>query len=335
MIAAPILVLIVNYRTAALTVQAVEAIMPEVRARGDAHVLIVDNGSGDGSAVTLSDAIVRLGIGDHCSLLALDENGGFSAGNNAGLAYYRACSSADGPERWPDYTWLLNPDTIAEPHALGAIVDFLSSHPEIGIAGGRCLRPDRTIRYSAFRFHTVISEFITSLDFGPLRKLLRRFDVVMPISDQPFRAEWVTGSHMMIRGTVFDRIGLFDSGYFLYFEETDFCARAVDAGLEVWHVPASRVVHIGGQSTGLTDRRPQQRRPRYWFASRARFLIRRHGRAMTHLANLAWLCAAPFGTAIAAIRRRPRQDPPRLWLDFLYHYYGRDGLMYRPDETRP
>jgi hypothetical protein len=41
--------------------------------------------------------------------------------------------------------------------------------------------------------------------------------------------------------------------YFLYFEETDFCARAADAGFEAWHVPASRVVHIGGQATGLTD----------------------------------------------------------------------------------
>lgn len=335
MIPAPILVLIVNYRTAALAVQAIESILSEVRSRGDTHILVVDNGSGDGSAAALAEAINRLEIDDCCSLLALNNNLGFSAGNNAGLNHYRQLAARSGREAWPDYTWLLNPDTIAKPHALGALVEFLASHPQIGLAGGRCLRPDGAIRHTAFRFHTPMSEFITALDFGPLRHALRRYDVVMPISDHPYHAEWISGSHMMIRGSVFDRIGLMDTGYFLYFEETDFCARAADAGLESWHVPASRVVHLGGQSTGLTDQRPAQRRPRYWFASRARFLIRRHGRASTHLANLLWLCASPFGTIIAKVRRRPNQDPPRLWRDFLLHNYGRDGLMYQASEQLP
>jgi len=329
MIFAPILVLIVNYRTAALTVQAVESILPEVRARGDAHILIVDNGSADGSAEYLREALVRLDAGNCCSLLALADNGGFSAGNNAGLLYYREQGARAGREAWPDYTWLLNPDTIAKPHALGALIEFLDSHPRAGVVGGLCLRPDGKVQDSAFRFQTPLSEFIIALDFGLLRRLLHRHDIVMPAHDRPFRTEWLSGSHLMIRGTVFDRIGLLDPGYFLYFEETDFCARSADAGFEAWHDPSSRIIHIGAQSTGLTDHGSRTRRPRYWFASRARFFIRRHGAARTHLANLLWLCAWPIGAALARVRMRPRHSPPRLWRDFLCHYYGRDGLMYR------
>ncbi|MBO9380536.1 glycosyltransferase [Sphingomonas histidinilytica] len=335
MIPAPILVLIVNYRTAALTVQAIQSALPEVRSRGDAHILVVDNGSADGSAAVLAEAIARLDAGDCCSLLALEDNHGFSAGNNAGLNHYRQAVAAQGDAAWPDYVWLLNPDTIAEPKALGALVDFLIEHPQAGLAGGRCLRPDGSVRDSAFRFHTPWNDLITALDIGPLRKLLSRHDVVMPVGDHPCRSEWLSGSHLMIRGTVFDRIGLFDPGYFLYFEETDFCARAADAGFKAWHVPASRIMHLGGRSTGLTDQRPLERRPRYWFASRARFMIRRHGRTMTHLANLLWICSWPVGTFLARLRRRPRPNPPRLWLDFICHNYGVGGVMYRAASIPP
>ncbi len=324
---APILVLIVNYRTPALTLQAIRSVATEVRVRGDAQILIVDNGSGDGAAEEIEAAIAEEGFGDCCSLLATDENLGFAGGNNAGLEHYRRVAN-----RWPDYVWLLNPDTIAQPEALNVLVDFMKARPEAGLSGGRCLRLDGTIRHSAFRFHSPLGEFATEFDLGPLRRMLGRHDVVMPIVDHPFRAEWLSGSHLMIRGAVFDRIGLLDPRYFLYFEETDFCARAAEAGFEAWHVPASRIVHIGGQATGVTETRATARRPRYWFASRARFFLRRHGVARTHLANLLWLMATPPGALLARLRGRPRHDPPRLWRDFLIHYYGPGGLMYRARE---
>jgi GT2 family glycosyltransferase len=325
MISSSILVLIVNYRTAALSLQAVKAILPEIRERGDTHILIVDNGSGDGSAMSIGRALAMTGVGDCVSLLAIDENHGFAAGNNAGLDHYRARTG-----QWPDYAWLLNPDTIAEPKALSDLVAFLEKRPDAGLAGGRCLRPDRTIRPSAFRFPTVLNEFTSTLDFGPLRSLLARHDIIMPIRDTPIRADWLSGSNLLIRGTVFDRIGMLDPAYFLYFEETDFCARAVAAGFEAWHVPASRIIHIGGRATGITEHRPAARRPRYWFASRARFLLRRYGILKTHLANILWLMSAPLGQLIARLRGRHRDATPHLWRDFLFHYYGRNGLMYDP-----
>ncbi len=327
MISAPILVLIVNYRTPVLTAQAIRAITAEIRARGDTHILVVDNGSADGSAAAIEAAIAAQGAHDICSLLALDDNLGFAGGNNAGLEHYRHATSAR-----PEYVWLLNPDTIAETGALGALIDCLEQRPEAGIAGGLCFRTDGSVRPSAFRFPSPLTEFVTALDFGALRHLLRHHDILMPTSDHPVRTGWVSGSHFMIRASLFDRIGLLDPRYFLYFEETDYCARAADAGFEAWHVPASRVVHLGGQATGITEAEPVERRPRYWFASRARFFLRRYGVVRTHMANLLWLLATPPGALLARLRGRPRHEPPHLWRDFLVHYYGPGGLMYRTGE---
>ena len=72
---------------------------------------------------------------------------------------------------------------------------------------------------------------------------------------------------MIIRREVFEAIGLMDEGYFMYFEEVDFCHRARRAGWPCWYVPAARVVHLVGQSSGVTDprRAARKRRPGYWF----------------------------------------------------------------------
>lgn len=326
----PVLVLIVNYRTAALTLGAIRSILPQVRAQSGTRIFVIDNGSGDGSPEILKSGLAQLAAGDVCDLVELQDNLGFAAGNNAGLQLYQECFGA-----WPGLTWLLNPDTIAEPGALGALIAFMDSRGTAGIAGGLCHREDGSIRPSAFRFHTPLNEAVAALDFGPLRRLFRNRDVVMPVTDAPSRAEWLSGSHLMVRGEVFDTIGLFDPGYFLYFEETDFCARAADAGFEAWYVPASRITHLGGRATGLGEFGSPDRRPRYWFASRGRFMRRRYGSVRTHVANLLWLLMTPMGMLLAKVRGKRRQDPPRFWRDFLCHNYGPRGVMYQGREDQP
>jgi GT2 family glycosyltransferase len=113
----------------------------------------------------------------------------------------------------------------------------------------------------------------------------------------------------MIRRAVIETIGLMDEAYFLYFEESDYCSRADAAGFEIWSTPDSVITHIGGQATGVTGpQRKNKRRPRYWFESRVRFLVRRYGVGTAHLANLAFIVAYPFGRLIAAARGVPNED---------------------------
>ncbi|MBO9714530.1 glycosyltransferase family 2 protein [Sphingomonas sp.] len=326
---AAILVVIVNYRTPDLAVDAVASLADEVRARGDTQVVVVENGSGDESAAVIAAAIEAHGFGDWCALVVSERNGGFAAGNNVGIRWYQDRHGGALPAQ----VWLVNPDTRAEPGALGALVDFMDAHPQVGIAGGRCLWEDGSTRYTAFRFHSPRTELVSAVNFGPVTKLLGKAQVALPIPEAPRRVDWVSGSSFMVRRAVIEAIGGMDEGYFLYFEEADYCARAQDAGFEVWTVPASVITHLGGKSTGVTGAsRTLNRRPRYWFASRARFFIARYGRARTHLANLLWIIGYPLGTLIGRARGRPRADPPRFWRDFITNYYGAGGLMYRPAE---
>jgi GT2 family glycosyltransferase len=82
---------------------------------------------------------------------------------------------------------------------------------------------------------------------------------------------------MLIRTDVIRQVGLLDEGYFLYFEEVDFCHRARSAGWTVWYVPDSRVVHLEGASTGVTV--TGRRRPAYWYDSRRRYFLKHFGKA--------------------------------------------------------
>jgi N-acetylglucosaminyl-diphospho-decaprenol L-rhamnosyltransferase len=327
-----ILVAIVNYRTPELVVGCLQSLEPEIRANPGARVIVVDNASGDRSVEIIGGAIKASGYEGWCSLVAAPRNGGFSYGNNLAIRTWRERTAPAGGELgpFPDYVWLLNPDTLVLPGALTELVAFMESRPEVGIAGSRSTSPEGEIHASGFRFHGLWSEIDQALRLGSLKRrgklaavgsFLERHRVGLPASDEPARVDWVSGSTFFVRREVFERIGMFDEGYFLYWEETDFCLRAARAGFSCWHLPASVIMHIGGESTGVR-RGPPQRLPHYWFESRARFLRHRYGSLRAHLLNLAWLGVHPIGWLLARLWGLKDRWPPLLWWDFLRHTYG-------------
>lgn len=122
----------------------------------------------------------------------------------------------------------------------------------------------------------------------------------------------------MIRRPVFESIGLMDEEYFLYYEETDFCLQAKRAGWSCWYVPDSKVMHIAGQSTGVTDREgPPKRRPQYVFDSRRRYFVKNHGWLYAALADLAWSIGFGLWRLRRLVQRKPDTDPPYLLVDSL------------------
>ena len=98
--------------------------------------------------------------------------------------------------------------------------------------------------------------------------------------------DWVSGACMAIRREVLDAIGPFDEGFFLYYEEVDFCRRARRAGWSCWLAADARVMHLEGAATGIKT--AGQRRPPYWFASRRRFFVKAYGIGGLVLADLLW-----------------------------------------------
>jgi GT2 family glycosyltransferase len=310
---APLGIVIVNYRTAALTVDCLRSLAPEVASLPAARVVVVDGDSRDGSAETIAASIASEGWGDWARVLPLKENRGFSAGNNAGI---RFLLGDPGP---PDWILLLNPDTLVHPGALGALLRRAAGSPRTGVVGSRLEDPDGTPQSSAFRFFTIIGEAERGFRLRVTSWLLSRWAVVLPQPAAACRVDWVSGASLMVRREMLEAVGLMDEGYFLYYEEVDFCLQAARAGWECWHEPESRVVHLGGQSTGVDPTDTSRRPPAYVFESRRRYFMKNHGRAYAAVADLCWLGAHLVWRLRARLRRPPQRAAPGLLSDFVRH----------------
>jgi N-acetylglucosaminyl-diphospho-decaprenol L-rhamnosyltransferase len=304
-------VVIVNYQTASLTLDGLVSLVAEYQRGLEMKVVVVDNASGDDSLVVLRQGLTALQNPNWIQVEAMPRNGGFAYGNNVVL---RQAMAANSP---PDYILLLNPDAAVREGAIAPLIQFLDDHPKVGLVGSRLEDPDGTPQTSAFRFPSIWSELDHGLRLGVVSRLIQHRRLAMPIVMEPCLSDWLAGASLMIRCEVLSSAGLFDEDYFLYFEEVDFCHRAQQAGWECWYVPESRVVHLVGQSTGVTDtRRSPQRMPQYWFESRRRYFLKFHGAFYTALADLLWMT----GFALWRLRRwvfsKPDSDPPYFLWDF-------------------
>lgn len=325
-----LLIVIVNYRSAELVLDCLRSLEHEVQAIGDCRVSLTDCLSPDDSVERLRAGIESLGYGGWVDFRPLSRNGGFSYGNNEGIRpYLHGATAAPEPHagggtaaaQSPQYVLLLNPDTYIRPGALTTLLDHMDHHPRTGIAGSRLEFPDGTPQVSAFRFPSIASELASGLQLGVLSRLLSDRLVPMPLSDHGFEAGWVCGAGLMIRREVIDQIGLLDDGFFMYFEEVDFCLRAHRAGWRCDYVPASRIVHLAGKSSGIVtdsaiDRR---RRPPHWFESRHRYFLKNHGALYSALADVVYATAFSLWRLRRLLTGRPDTDPERFLGDFLRH----------------
>lgn len=311
----------VNYRTAETTIRAIERALADIGDL-DAAITVVDNASGDGSLERLRAAAERGAWGPRVSVLDAGKNGGFGAGNNL------AMRAALGTEDPPDYVYLLNPDAFVHPGCLRAIVAFMDAHPAVGIAGTRIHDEDGDEHPSAFRFPTVISELERGLRLGVATKLLARWVVWMGTPAATGRVEWVSGASCVLRREMLQSVGFFDEDFFLYFEETDLCRRATEAGWEIWFLAEACVEHIQGVSTGIKE---QRRIPAYWLDSRRRYFLKAGGKRGLWLANAAWAAAFASWRARRRLQGKPDDDPPYALRDFLRHSLG---LARLPDDSR-
>jgi N-acetylglucosaminyl-diphospho-decaprenol L-rhamnosyltransferase len=248
------------------------------------------------------------------SVMRLPANGGFAYGNNAGIR--PALESADKPQ----YVLLLNPDTIIRPGAVSELLKFMDARRDVGLAGSRLEDPDGTPQVSAFRFHSIFSEFEHGIKLGPVSTILAKWRVAPPAPAEPCPTDWVCGASLIIRREVFERIGLLDERYFMYYEEVDFCLKAKRAGFPCWYVPASRVVHLVGSASEVSDaRKHRKRRPAYWFESRRLYFTENHGRVYALFADAAYALAFALWRVRRFVQRKPDTDPPRFLWDLIRH----------------
>ncbi len=189
----------------------------------DYEIVVVDNGSTDGSA-----DIIQKKYSQGIFFIETGKNLGFAGGNNIGIKY--------ALERGADLILLLNNDTKVAPDFLTKLVEVAQSDFKIGIVGPKILfwnQPDR-IWFGGGKINWLKTKG-EHIDY-------RKIDTTTP-SNKPKKSDYISGCCLLIKREVVDKIGLLNDDYFLYYEDTDWCLKAKEAGYKIIYVPASCIWH--------------------------------------------------------------------------------------------
>ncbi|HSR29871.1 MAG TPA: glycosyltransferase family 2 protein [Anaerolineae bacterium] len=199
------------------------------------EIIVVDNASSDGSPDMLRAEFPMV------RLIANDENRGFTAANNQGLAL------AQGR-----YVLLLNPDTEVVGDALAAMLGYMDTHPETGALGPKLVYPDGSLQASRRRFPTFLTALVESTvvqEWWSDNWILRHYYIADVPDDAIQPVDWVVGACLLIRREAYEQVGGLDEGFFMYSEEMDWCRRIKSAGWQVVYLSTTTVIHHEGKSS--------------------------------------------------------------------------------------
>ncbi len=228
-------VILVSYNTREMLRRCLESLEGD-RGLVDA-VTVVDNASTDDSVAMVRVAFPRVQVDANA------ENPGFAVAVNQALS------------RHPDHhVLLLNPDTEMHPGTLPRLVEALESHPDAGIVGPSESGPDGTSpalsaghQPGLWRLFTHFSG-LSRLSRG--RPCIEGLYLLRGVNDERTReVSWVSGSCMLIRAEVAQRLGPLTERWFMYAEDLEYCLRATRAGYSIWHVPGATISHHVGASS--------------------------------------------------------------------------------------
>ena len=254
--------------------------------RGE-EVVVVDNGSSDGSA-----DVVREQLPD--ARVIEQENVGLAAGWNRGM------EAASGR-----YFLILNSDAWLTDGSLRRLVAFADQRPDAAIVGPRLLNPDGSLQRSVRGFPTLwrlATEYFFLRKLAPRSQALNAFYAGGFDHQEVREAEFLMGACMLVRREAVEQVGPLDEAFFLFSEETDWAYRFREAGWKVVFFPGAECVHVGGASHGGRMFRENVR-------GHLRFLAKHRGDAYAERARK--LLRAATGLRGRALPRRPRPDVPR------------------------
>ena len=198
------------------------------------QIIVVDNRSNDNTVKMIHEKHSSV------TLIQNNRNEGYTIPMN------RAMKEADG-----EYLLILNPDAFVKPKAVAALANFLDLHPEVGIAGPKVLNVDGTFQKSCRRGvarpWNVISYFTGLAARFPDNSKYTGYHLSHLDENILNEVDGVSGSCMMIRRNLIDKIDCFDERFFAYQEDSDYCFRAKAAGWKIYYVPEAEVIHDSGR----------------------------------------------------------------------------------------
>lgn len=230
-------IVIVNWKTPVLLARCLDSIKDDPQHR-TFEIHVVDNFSQDESVAMLKRDY------PYVQLIENTDNLGFSKACNQVIPHARG-----------EYILLLNPDTVVPQGAITALADFMDANPECGCAGPKVLNPDGTLQLACRRaFPSVQASFfrLTYLSrLFPNHKLFSKYNLTYLDPEAVAEVDALSGSCMMARKDVVEKIGLLDEDIFMFGEDIDWCWRMKQAGHKVLYFPGASVYHIHGASSRL------------------------------------------------------------------------------------
>lgn len=190
---------------------------------GPAEIIVVDNGSSDGSPEAVEELFPDV------TLIRSDENLGFAKANNVGI------NASSGK-----YVCLINSDVAVLDNCVDALKRYLDSNPSVGLVSPRVLNPDMTLQKTLRRFPTIKGVFLSAIGLDSRNYLPH---------DGIAEAQAVSGCFMMVRRSAIEQAGLLDERFFFYAEDKDWCRRIINMGWKIVYYPQARAIHYGGQSS--------------------------------------------------------------------------------------
>ena len=220
-------ILIVNYKNKAKTLRCVESIRRADLAGLDYEIIIVDNNSGDG---TIADLKLKY---PEVKCLQSERNRGMGGGNNL------AARGAVG-----EFLLILNNDTLVKTDSIKQLIDFYRSGQGVGLVGPSLRYPDGRLQSTCLRFPGILTPLYRRTFLGQFAKRhLDRFLYADYDHQSVKEVDWVQGSAMLIKRSLFEELSGFDERFFMYFEDIDLCRRIWQTGLKVFYYPKSEMIH--------------------------------------------------------------------------------------------
>ena len=232
-------IIIVNYNVRDFLEQALDSVK---RALKDinSEIIVVDNNSVDTSIQMLEKRFPDVEV------ISNKENIGFSCGNN--IALKKACG---------EFIVLLNPDTLVQENTFSVLLNFFDNTPDASAATCKIINPDGSFsvdcRHSIPTPSTAFWKITGFSRLFPKSKIFGKYNLTYLNENEINVVDAISGSFMMIRKSMVDKVGLLDETFFMYCEDIDYCYRINQLGGKIYYIPETQIIHYKGESTKVNN----------------------------------------------------------------------------------